>query len=195
MDLTEKVSNLLSSKKNNVGGDYLLEIVCVQTELVMCETLFLEQYCKFKKTNNKELPDYTAYFIKDYLYRLYDLLEKISQLINNVLFLNKMKELRECSWDGIKKILINDPEYILFVNSIKKIDNYKYLLDERMNLTHRRIVKGTGSTFTSHILPLGGELSVDYEDWSHASWDKIRDYRKEIEVFLEQVFEEIVKRG
>ena len=41
---------------------------------------------------------------------------------------------------------------------IKEVDE---ILGERKRLTHRKIVKGKGSPFSSLILPLGGEEAKD----------------------------------
>jgi hypothetical protein len=178
----EEVYWKLSKDKNNNAIDYLFEIVILESDYFYLEKKYLERkkeylelkikYLKsdYKFINQeKEIVHYYCIFIQNLIYRYYSLLEKLAQLINSIWLQSFAEE--KCSFKKVKKACEKDREFYFIGKELKKlnIEPVDKILEERKRLTHRRIVKGKGSSFSSLILPLGGEYAKEFFSWEEES--------------------------
>lgn len=171
----EKVYWKLSKDKNNNAIDYLFEIVILESDYFYLEKKYLERKIKYLKSDykfidqEKEIVHYYCIFIQNLIYRYYSLLEKLAQLINSIWLQSFAEE--KCSFKKLKKTCEKDREFYFIGQELKKLDiePVDKILEERKRLTHRRIVKGKGSSFSSLILPLGGEYAKEFFRWEEKS--------------------------
>lgn len=171
----EEVYWKLSKDKNNNAIDYLFEIVILESDYFYLEKKYLERKIKYLKSDykfinqEKEIVHYYCIFIQNLIYRYYSLLEKLAQLINSIWLQSFAEE--KCNFKKVKKACEKDRKFYFIGKELKKLDiePVDKILEERKRLTHRRIVKGKGSSFSSLILPLGGEYAKEFFRWEEES--------------------------
>ncbi len=179
--ILEEVYWKLSKDKNNNAIDYLFEIITLESDYFYLEKRYLERKkeylelkIKYLKSDQflyeeREIVHYYYIFVQDLIYRYYSLLEKLAQLINSI-WLQSLAE-EKCSFKKVKKACEQDRKFYFIDQELKKLDieQVDKILEERKRLVHRKIVKGKGSSFSSLILPLGGEYAKEFFKWEGES--------------------------
>lgn len=171
----EKTYQKLSKVKNSIAIAYLFEIISLQLEYFCLESEYLEIKSKYSERKHRStcegklIIDRYLIFVQNLIYRYYSLLEKLSQLINNI-WIKEFSE-EECNFVKVKKICKKNEKFNFVNKELKRlnVESIDKIIDERRKLVHRRIVNGKGSSFSPRILPLGGETAKEYSKWENES--------------------------
>ena len=197
--LEERVYKKLSNEKNNVAIDYLFEIISLESECFYLKARYLERKNKYSNgkykgtDKEKEIVDDYWIFVQNLIYRYYSLLQKFSQLIN-VIWIKEFSE-EDCTFYKVENYTKTKEKFKFINQELKRIDikSVKETLKDRKNLVHKKVVKGEGSLFSPHILPLGGENAKEFLKWEKESSQVLETAYRETFKVIEDILRIYIK--
>jgi hypothetical protein len=183
----EELWNKLYTKNNQDAIDYLFEIISLSNELDDLQVEFRLQYPFLfnqkivTEANESCFHDY-IFYLKNSIYRLYDLLNKYALFINSIDEYYK-RENRTPGWTDLLKNLenIEDPKLAEKIRRTSKDKDIRRILGDRKRMTHSKLVRFQENFLTTFVLPLEGELAKDKLEWIRSSYKILDSAKKRIE--------------
>lgn len=191
-DISQEDYDYLGTRSSN-GQKYFFECHSLLYELKKLELDNKSESGFWSTLLGKDLSKETrnenyVFYIKNSIYRIYDLVNKLAQMIGRYYEIPKLKKWSKFS--SLEKPLCQKiPEELRESISIAfKSTTLVEVLVSRHSMTHNQLVE-TRKDYISHwVLPIGGENAKDFETWEIESQEKII----ETVGMLEKLFSEAV---
>jgi hypothetical protein len=182
--------------KNQIDSiSYLYELISLQNELLSLELkLRLSGVWSFivkeRGEVSKESLDEYFFYLKNSIYRIYDILNKYALFLNTFYKYYSNGE-RSPGWTDLTENIsrINSPKLITKIKQTSEDQNIRKILEDRRDMTHRKMVGFQEEFISTFVLPLNGETTTNKVEWVKGSFSILDGAKKELKSLIDTTFD------